>query len=136
MVFFSSQTILPLETGISVKVLCRCTYAKVMVHNSSVLQIILTKERRLFHIILPLKYREFGLMRNDLAGGRNSLNPFLESYGIGFLLKFVGLALKELNLSWLSIVIPRNFTSLEQGITLPVSIKYKGAILSTQVTTN
>ena len=38
-------------------------------------------------------------MRNDLAGGRNSLNPFLESYGIGFLLKFVGLALKELNLS-------------------------------------
>ena len=75
-------------------------------------------------------------MRNDLAGGRNSLNPFLESYGIGFLLKFVGLALKELNLSWLSIVIPRNFTSLEQGITLPVSIKYKGAILSTQVTIN
>ena len=47
----------------------------------------LIDEGRLFHRILFLKCIELRPKRNYLTGGRNTLIPFLKSYGIGFSLK-------------------------------------------------
>ena len=55
--------------------------------NSFIVRLFLIDEGRLLHRILPLKCIELRPKRNDLTGGRNTLIPFLKSYGIGFSLK-------------------------------------------------
>ena len=55
--------------------------------NSFIVRLFLIDEGRLFHRILPLKCIELRPKRNDLTAGRNTLIPFLKSYGIGSSLK-------------------------------------------------
>ena len=52
--------------------------------NFFIVWLFLIDKGRLFHGILPLKCIELRPKRNDLTGGRNTLIPFLKSYGIGF----------------------------------------------------
>ena len=55
--------------------------------NSYKVRLFLTEEGKLFHGILLLKCIELSRSENNVAGVRNSLDPFLKSYRILFLLK-------------------------------------------------
>ena len=55
--------------------------------NSFKIWLFLIDKGSLFYSILPMTRPEFGLRRNDLAGGRNILDPFLKPHRIGFQLK-------------------------------------------------